>query len=74
LAKARPIVSFVSNNPIVTYVYYQSNPKKLMTRAKILCAMLDIHKSKLLVANIQFANFGQTYINFDFSTNLGNIS
>jgi hypothetical protein len=74
LAKAWPIVYFASNNPIVTYLCYQSNPKKLMIRTKILCAPLDIHKSKLLVTNIQFANFCKTYINFDFSTNLGNIS
>ncbi len=74
LTKAWPIVSFASNNPIVIYLCYQSNPKKIMTRAKIFCVLLSIHKSKLLVTNIQFSNFGKTYINFDFSTNVGNIS
>jgi hypothetical protein len=44
-----------------------------MTRINILCAPLDIYKSKL-VANIQYANFGKTYPCFVFSTNLKNIS
>ncbi len=74
LAKTSPTVFFASNNPIVIYLCYQSNPKKLMTRGKIFCALLDIHKSKLLVTNIQSTNFCKTYINFDFSTNVGKIS
>ncbi len=35
----------------------------------IMC-FLDMHKSKLVVANIQSTNFGKTYICFVFSTNL----
>jgi hypothetical protein len=34
---------------------------------------LDMHKSKLVVANIQSTNFGKTYTCFAFSTNLSKI-
>jgi len=39
----------------------------------MMCAPFDIHTLKLVI-NIQFANFGKTYIFFIFSTKLGNTS
>jgi len=67
--------SFISlNNPIIICLSYYSKPKKIITRAKISCVPLNIHKSKLLVVHILSPNFGKTCICFVFSTNLGNIS
>ncbi len=48
LAKAWLIVSVASNKPTVTCLGYQSYIIKLITRANISCAPLEIHKSKLV--------------------------
>ncbi len=69
-----PIIFVASKNTIVTYLGCQSDPKKFITRVNISCAPFDIHKSKLVVVEIQFVNFGKTYTRFIFSTKLGNIS
>lgn len=71
LAKAWSIIFVASDKPIVSCLSYQSNPNKLVTRANISCAPLDIHKLKLVFIDIQFANFGTCFI---FSTKLSNIS
>lgn len=69
------LVVFISlNNPIIICLSYYSKPTKIITRAKISCVLLNIHKSKLLVLHIFSPNFGKTCICFVFSTNLSNIS
>ncbi len=47
--------------------------QKVYNKSKYIIPSFDIHKSKLVVAKIQFSNFGKTYTCFDFPTNLGNI-
>jgi hypothetical protein len=74
LANICLIIFVSSNKPIITYVGCQLDPKKFITKAYISCAPFDIHKSKLVVAEIQFINFGKTYTHFLFSTKLANIS
>ncbi len=73
MAKTWSILFVVSNSPIVICLRCQLDPEKLITRTKISCAPLDIHKSKFVV-DIQSPNFGKTYNYFIFFTNLGNIS
>jgi hypothetical protein len=73
LANYSPIVFVASNKPIDTYLGWQLDPKKFITKANISCAPFDIHKSKFVVVEIQSVNFGKTYICFVFSTKLGNI-
>jgi hypothetical protein len=59
LAKVWPIVPFASNNPIFTYLCYQSNLKRLMTKVKMLCAPIGHPQVKFFVTNIQSTNFGK---------------
>ncbi len=69
-----PIVYIAVNKPIVTCLGCQLDPKKFITKANISCTPFGIHKSKLVVVEIQFVNFGKTYICFVSSTKLNNIS
>jgi hypothetical protein len=74
LAKAWSIIFVASNKPIDTYLGWQLDPKKFITKENISCTPFDIHKSKSVVVEIQFVIFGKTYTCFVFSTKLGNIS
>jgi hypothetical protein len=71
LANYSPIIFVASNKPIDTYLGWQLDPKKFITKENISCTPFDIHKSKSVVVEIQFVIFGKTYT---FSTKLGNIS
>ncbi len=44
------VVLVVSNKPRVTCFCFQSNPKKIMTKANTSCVPMGIHRSKLAVA------------------------
>jgi hypothetical protein len=44
-----------------------------MTKINTSCAFLDIHKSKLAVAELQSFNKAKTYVSLVFSTNSGKI-
>jgi hypothetical protein len=50
------MVSVISNNPIVTCLGYKFASIKLTTNAKTSWAPLNIHNSKLIVANKHFIN------------------
>jgi hypothetical protein len=54
----------------VTCFNYQSTSKKLITRAKMSCAPLDIQRSKLAIVVLQSCNKSKTYFSFIFSTKL----
>jgi len=73
LVNYSPIVFVTSNKPIDTYLGWQLDPKKFITKTNISCTPFDIHKSKFVVIEIQFVNFGKTYTCSVFSTKLGNI-
>ncbi len=61
-------VSIVSNNLIVTCLGIQSNLKNWTINAKKSCALLDIHKSKLVVADMHSIKTGKIYCCLVFST------
>jgi hypothetical protein len=63
------ILLVASNKPRVTCFGFQSNPKNFMTKTNTSCAPLDIHKSKLVVAQLQSFNISKTYVSLIFSTN-----
>jgi len=44
-----------------------------MTKINTSCASLDIHKSKLTIAQLQSFSKGKTYVYLIFSTNLSKI-
>jgi hypothetical protein len=60
------VVCIVLNNPIVVCLGCQFAFRKLISWAP-----LNIHKSKLAMADKHFANGGKTYNSFVFSTKLG---
>ncbi len=73
LANACHVIFIASNKPRVTCFGFQLNPKKFMTKINTSCAPLDIHKSKLVVTQLQSFNKGKIYVSLVFSTNLDKI-
>jgi hypothetical protein len=59
LTKACHVVLATSNKKNVTCFGFQSNPKKFMTKTNTSCAPLDIHKSKLAIAQLQSFSKGK---------------
>ncbi len=73
LANACPIILGTLNKPKVTCFGFQLDPKNFMSKINTSCAPLDIHKSKLLITQLQSFNKGKTYVSLVFSTNLDKI-
>jgi hypothetical protein len=49
MGKVCPIILVASKKPRVMFFGYQLAPKNLITNARILCPLFDVHKSKLVV-------------------------
>ncbi len=73
LTNTCPIVLTTLNKPRITYFGFPLNPKKFMTKTNTSCAPLDIHKSKLTIAQLQSFNENKTYVSLVFSTNSSKI-
>ncbi len=68
-----PIISFTSNNPIVTCMGTQVSFRKLITIAKKFTLLLDIHRSKLAYIILVDARFGKTQWSMVKKTMVNNI-
>lgn len=65
---ATPLVAMASNKPIVTCLDSHLLKIKLAITTTISCVPVDIHKSKVHVADMQLANASCTYVIKAFST------
>ncbi len=68
-----PIVSFISNSPIVTCMGTQVSFKKLITKIRVSTPSWDIHKSQLASPIVVDARLGITCRSMFFMTMASNI-
>jgi hypothetical protein len=74
LARVCPIVFITSKRPKVMCFGYQLTLKKVITNAQISCPPVDIHKSKLVIAEWHYVKVDKTYNCLVFSTKMGSNS
>lgn len=59
LAEVYLVIFILSNKSIITWFSCQLVPNKLLMRANISFVILNIHQSKLIVAELQYTNFAK---------------